>query len=275
MASSRTRPEPYGSRRKRRATSASSIPRAARCEKIFQRARDASILIRRSSTRTACCGYRASRQSDWTSRSVDRRVRLAFPADKDLAPYGIVSGADGALYVAEFGANKIARVDPATRRIKEFGLPNEDARPRRIAATSDGYIWYTDFTRGRLGGSILAMAKSAIGFRPAARNRAPMRSPCSAMTFGTSRPAPSKTCSCASNRRRGASSNGRSHRAAASCATWSRRLPAAWRSLAAASTKSRWRRFLPRRSERSATATCPWWSRPIACDAPVLFFGAG
>ena len=76
---------------------------------------------------------------------------MLSPPTKDLAPYGIVSGADGALYVAEFGANKIARVDPATLSVKEFTLPNEDLRPRRIAATSDGYIWYTDFTRGRLG----------------------------------------------------------------------------------------------------------------------------
>ena len=128
---------------------------------------------------------------------------LLSPPTKDAAPYGIVSGADGALYVAEFGANKIARVDPATRRIEEFVLPSEDARPRRIAATSDGYIWYTDFTRGRLGRlRSRETATSLIGFRPAARNRAPMRSPCSATTFGTWRPAPSKTCSCASNRRR-------------------------------------------------------------------------
>ncbi len=63
----------------------------------------------------------------------------------------MVFGQDAALYVAEFGANKIARLDPATLNIEEFTLPNDDARPRRIAATGDGLIWYTDFTRGRLG----------------------------------------------------------------------------------------------------------------------------
>ena len=94
----------------------------------------------------------AVRQYDRPARSGEGRDRAhAFAHEKDSAPYGFVVGADGALYVAEFGANKIARIDPATRRIAEFGLPSEDARPRRIAATPDGFIWYTDFTRGRLG----------------------------------------------------------------------------------------------------------------------------
>ncbi len=36
-------------------------------------------------------------------------------------------------------------------RIQEFTLPNRDARPRRIAASSDDTIWYTDYARGYLG----------------------------------------------------------------------------------------------------------------------------
>jgi len=105
-------------------------------------------------------------------------------------------------------------------------LPSEDARPRRIAATSDGYIWYTDFTRGRLGRLDPRNGEVVDWLSPGGAQSAPMRSPCSATTFGTWRPAPSKTCSCASMRRPKASRNGRSHRAAASCATWSRRMPA-------------------------------------------------
>jgi virginiamycin B lyase len=35
--------------------------------------------------------------------------------------------------------------------IKEYSLPSPDARPRRLAITSDDVIWYTDFARGMLG----------------------------------------------------------------------------------------------------------------------------
>ena len=36
-------------------------------------------------------------------------------------------------------------------QIEEFPLPNPEARPRRIAATSDDVIWYSDYPRGYLG----------------------------------------------------------------------------------------------------------------------------
>ena len=149
-----TSPEPYGSRRKRRATSASSIPRAARCESIFRKARGASILTRRSSTRTACCKFTAQGANliGRLDPSSGEFALLSPPTNLLHPATGLVFGADGALYVAEFGANKIARVDPATgAQFEEFVLPSEDARPRRIAATSDGYIYDTDYTRGRLG----------------------------------------------------------------------------------------------------------------------------
>jgi virginiamycin B lyase len=36
-------------------------------------------------------------------------------------------------------------------RLREYALPNERARPRRIALTSDDRVWYVDYTRGFLG----------------------------------------------------------------------------------------------------------------------------
>jgi virginiamycin B lyase len=36
-------------------------------------------------------------------------------------------------------------------RIAEFVLPNSQARPRRIAVTSDDLIWYSDYPRGYIG----------------------------------------------------------------------------------------------------------------------------
>jgi virginiamycin B lyase len=35
--------------------------------------------------------------------------------------------------------------------VTTYPLPHERARPRRIARTDDGHIWYTDYSRGKLG----------------------------------------------------------------------------------------------------------------------------
>ena len=35
--------------------------------------------------------------------------------------------------------------------IHEYPLPNAGSRPRRIAITNDGAVWYTDYARGYLG----------------------------------------------------------------------------------------------------------------------------
>ena len=51
----------------------------------------------------------------------------------------------------EFGANKVASIDPKSMEIREYPLPDAGARPRRLAITSDYVVWYTDFARGFLG----------------------------------------------------------------------------------------------------------------------------
>ncbi|HYV97039.1 MAG TPA: hypothetical protein VE967_06270, partial [Gemmatimonadaceae bacterium] len=66
-------------------------------------------------------------------------------------PYGIVLDANGHPWFDMFATNKIATIDPATMQVKTFDLPDPLARPRRIARTSDGAIWYTDYQRGYLG----------------------------------------------------------------------------------------------------------------------------
>lgn len=50
-----------------------------------------------------------------------------------------------------FGTNKLATLDPATMQVTEITLPQERARDRRIAVTSDGKVWYVDYTGGYLG----------------------------------------------------------------------------------------------------------------------------
>jgi virginiamycin B lyase len=51
----------------------------------------------------------------------------------------------------EFGSNKVGRIDPDSLAIREYVLPNADARPRRVAITHDDIIWYSDYARGFLG----------------------------------------------------------------------------------------------------------------------------
>ncbi len=70
----------------------------------------------------------------------------------DADPYGIWPAPDGTLWVALFGTNKIAQIDPGQpAAMREVVLPSSDARPRRIAVDSRGFVYYTDFARGRLG----------------------------------------------------------------------------------------------------------------------------
>ncbi len=54
-------------------------------------------------------------------------------------------------WFVEFGSNKLATVDPATFTLHEYTLPRTNARPRRMAITSDGAVWYGDYVGGFLG----------------------------------------------------------------------------------------------------------------------------
>jgi virginiamycin B lyase len=63
----------------------------------------------------------------------------------------MVVDSKGTPYYCEFTAPKIAAIDPNTMAIKEWTLTNPDARPRRIAITTDDLIYYADYARGYLG----------------------------------------------------------------------------------------------------------------------------
>lgn len=65
-------------------------------------------------------------------------------------PYGIVPDGRGRVWVAEFGTNKIGVVG-MEEPYREIVLPNAESRPRRIAVTPDGAVWYVDYALGWLG----------------------------------------------------------------------------------------------------------------------------
>ena len=72
------------------------------------------------------------------------------PTPKSL-PGGMALNSKGVPFYVEFGANKVASVDPATMAVREFALPDPAARPRSLAIDSHDMIWYTDYSRGYLG----------------------------------------------------------------------------------------------------------------------------
>lgn len=73
-------------------------------------------------------------------------------ADKFTSPYGIVTGPDGALWFTENGANKIGRIDPATKTLVEFTLPeSSNAAPWGIVKGPDGALWFTECTGNNIG----------------------------------------------------------------------------------------------------------------------------
>jgi virginiamycin B lyase len=78
------------------------------------------------------------------------KIDLKKVATENALPYGIAINSKGVPFFCELGANKMAKIDPATMGITEFKLP-ETARPRRLAIASDDQVYFTDFKSGNLG----------------------------------------------------------------------------------------------------------------------------
>lgn len=75
-------------------------------------------------------------------------VEFRIPAS-NAGLSSIVEGPDGALWFAEFLANKIGRITPAGQ-LSEFPLPNQHA-PEYIVVGPDGNLWFTESLPGRIG----------------------------------------------------------------------------------------------------------------------------
>jgi virginiamycin B lyase len=65
-------------------------------------------------------------------------------------PYGIQVAADGTLWVAHNGTNKISSVHPDTLVSRFYEVPDTASRIRRLGFTSDGMVWYGN-NRGKIG----------------------------------------------------------------------------------------------------------------------------
>ena len=78
-------------------------------------------------------------------------IQLIPVPTPNARPYGIIVDSRNKPWIAEFGTHKLATVDPKSMKITEIPLFRKAARPRRLAATSDGHIWYVDYAQGFLG----------------------------------------------------------------------------------------------------------------------------
>jgi virginiamycin B lyase len=66
-------------------------------------------------------------------------------------PYGIKVDAQGTVWVAYNGTNKLGALDPETMDVRYYEVPDERSRIRRLDVASDGAIWYGNSTMGRIG----------------------------------------------------------------------------------------------------------------------------
>jgi virginiamycin B lyase len=74
-----------------------------------------------------------------------------LPGDSvDREPYGITTGADGALWFTEFQAGKIGRITTAGI-ISEYTLPTPNAGPYDITTGPDDALWFTEPGVGKIG----------------------------------------------------------------------------------------------------------------------------
>ncbi|MGZ3745061.1 MAG: Vgb family protein [Pseudobdellovibrionaceae bacterium] len=55
------------------------------------------------------------------------------------------------MWVAERAANKIARLDPTTHKVKEFPVPTPEAAPSAVAVDSAGNAWFTESAANKIG----------------------------------------------------------------------------------------------------------------------------
>lgn len=71
-----------------------------------------------------------------------------YTPESRALPYGIIVH-DDQPWVALFGTNRLATVKDGN--LQEIELPRKQTRPRRLAVSSNGHVWYGDYAAGHIG----------------------------------------------------------------------------------------------------------------------------
>jgi len=71
--------------------------------------------------------------------------------NRKLASYGIPADKDNNIYVLEYAADDIARIDAKTKQLKVFYTPTPFSKPRRGEVDDLGRVWFAEFGANRIG----------------------------------------------------------------------------------------------------------------------------
>ncbi|MBV8767327.1 MAG: hypothetical protein JO094_00385 [Hyphomicrobiales bacterium] len=112
-------------------------------------------------------------------------IKLIASPTPNSSPYGMAISSKAVPYFCEFGANKLASIEPATLAIREYALPHADSRARSMAITNNDIAWYTDYSRAYLGKFDSVSGNFSESPRRADHNLGPTKSPSPKVPFGT------------------------------------------------------------------------------------------
>jgi virginiamycin B lyase len=68
-----------------------------------------------------------------------------------IGPYGIHSDAQNNLYLLDFSAGNIVKIDAKTKNATVFPTPTPDSRPRRGRVDRDGRLWFAEYQGNAIG----------------------------------------------------------------------------------------------------------------------------
>ncbi len=70
---------------------------------------------------------------------------------KRIGPYGIHSDAQNNVYLLDFAAGNIVKIDAKTKNATVYQTPTPDSRPRRGRVDGDGRLWFAEYQGNAIG----------------------------------------------------------------------------------------------------------------------------
>ena len=72
-------------------------------------------------------------------------------ANRTISAYGIPADHGNNIYLLEFGANNIGRIDAKTKQFKVWSTPTPNSRPRRGRVDSQNRLWFAEYGANGIG----------------------------------------------------------------------------------------------------------------------------
>jgi virginiamycin B lyase len=71
--------------------------------------------------------------------------------DKKIGTYGLHADAENSVYLLDFSAGNIAKIDSKTKQLSVFLTPTQNSRPRRGRVDHEGRVWFAEYQGERIG----------------------------------------------------------------------------------------------------------------------------